>query len=100
MCTVGGASLTYKTELQWGLQIWRWELLGNSKPRGWVIIMIGRSKTWVPVRSYLLHSSSLQDLCFALLAAFFSSLSKLSKYVGEKPFSWAKPAYICSLFFI
>jgi hypothetical protein len=27
-------------------------------------------------------------------AALFTSLSKLSKYAGEKPFSWAKPAYV------
>jgi hypothetical protein len=82
-CARLGASLPYKTELKWGLQIYRWELLSNSKPLGSIIIIIGQSKTWSTshIISITLFSTG------SLLAAFFSSLSKLTKYVGEKPLS-------------
>jgi hypothetical protein len=72
----------------------------NSKPPG-PIIMINQSKIRISMRSYLLHSS----LEVHSVAAVLISLSKLSKYGGEKPFqepnrhilTFLHPIVMCSV---
>jgi hypothetical protein len=53
--------------------------------------MISLSKTWSS--SQIIFIILLSSRCTAF-DAVFTNLSKLSKYAGEKPFSWAKRAYV------
>jgi len=55
----------------------------NSKPPG-RIIMIGQSKTGSS--SQIIFTTLFSSRCTPLLG-FFTSLSKLRKYAGEKPLS-------------
>ncbi len=52
-------------------------------------LWLANQKHGALVISCLLYSS----LQVHIFAALFTSLNKLSKYAGEKPFSWAKPTY-------
>jgi hypothetical protein len=61
----------------------RLELGTNSKPPG-PFIMIGQSKTREQQSDHIYYTLLYQVHSFA---AVFTSLSKLSKYVGEKPIS-------------
>jgi hypothetical protein len=51
--------------------------------------MIGQWKS--RISSQIIFITLFSSRCFA---ALFTSLSKLSTYAGEKPFSWANPAYV------
>jgi len=65
----------------------RWELLiANHLDQS---LWLANQKHGALVISCLLYSS----LQVHIFAALFTSLNKLSKYAGEKPFSWAKPTY-------
>ncbi len=75
---------THKTEMGTAN---RWELLiANHLDQS---LWLANQKRGKPVISYLLYSSRQVHV----FAALFNSLNKLSKYAGEKPFSWAKPTY-------
>jgi hypothetical protein len=63
----------------------------NSKPSG-PIIMIGQSKTGIS--SQIISITLFCGRCTLLLRFVTSLRRKLTTFAGEKPISWAKPAYV------